>query len=93
MKKQGSVFAKAVILLVVAAVCVILTLMAALLIGSVDINLFDLSRLNLANTAFALIIGGIISALLIGIAVLFLSREVFNITKKYFFKDDGGDDK
>lgn len=93
MKKQGSVFAKAVILLVVAAICVIVTLTAALLIGSVDMNLFDLSRLNLANTAFVLIIGGIISVLVIGIAVLFLSREVFNITKKYIFKDDGGDDK
>ena len=91
--KKDSLFTKIIILFIVLFVCVAFTLTAAWLIGGMDKNIFDLSNLNLYNAVPVLILGGIISCFVVGIGVLFLSRNVLIKLKKFFIEEDGGDKK
>ena len=91
--KKDSLFTKIIILFIVLFVCVAFTLTAAWLIGGMDKNIFDLSNLNLYNAVPVLILGGIISCFVVGIGVLFLSRNVLIKLKKIFIEEDGGDKK
>lgn len=90
MKNKDTLFSKIIILAIVVMACIVITLTATLAIGSLDSNIFDFSNLNLYNAVPVLIIGGIISCFVIGIGVLFLSRNIFYKFKNYFFEEDGG---
>lgn len=91
--KKDSLFTKIIILFIVLFVCVAFTLTTAWLIGGMDKNIFDLLNLNLYNAVPVLILGGIISCFVVGIGVLFLSRNVLIKLKKFFIEEDGGDKK
>lgn len=93
--KNKSTFAQIIFVILVAVVCVIATLTIALMAGSSDVNLFDLRNLNLANMLPVLLIGGFFTCVIVGIAVLCVSRSVFFKIKDYLkdFNNDGGEEK
>ena len=71
--------------------CLVTTVAIALLAGAADMDLFDFSKLNFSNMIPVLIVGGILSCFIIGIAFLFLGRTIFFKVKDYFFETDNKD--
>ena len=86
--KNKSIFSGILLLVLIGLICVILTVGVALLAGAAEVDIFDFSNLNLSNMIPVLIIGGILSCFIIGIAVLFLGRTIFFKAKDYFFETD-----
>lgn len=95
--KNKSVFSQIMLLIIIALICVILTVVIALFAGSVDTTLFDFENLNFSNMWPVILLGGFISCVVIGIAVLFISRSIFFKAKNYFTKtnenENGGTEK
>ena len=89
------IFPKIMIVIVVALVCLILTLLTAFLFGSIDTDIFDFSDLNFSNMLPVVIIGGFISCVIVGILIIILAKDVFLKVRDYFFKskEDGGNEK
>ncbi len=75
--KNKSIFSKIILLVILSLVCVLLTFVIALFAGSYETAIIDFRNLNFANMIPVLVIGGIISCMVIGIAVLIISRSVF----------------
>ena len=80
---KKSVFSQIIILIIVAFVCVFLTIGLAFLFGSIDVSIFDFKNLNISNMIPVLIIGGIISLAIITIIVLFLARTILSKAGSY----------
>ena len=93
--QKKPIFTQVIILVVVAVVCILLTTALAILFGSVDETLFDLRNLNISNMLPVILIGGFLSCVVIGITVLFVSRNSFVKVKEYLFetKNEGEDKK
>ena len=89
------IFTKVIIVIVVALICLILTVALSLLFGSVDAQIFDFSNLNYSNMLPVIIIGGFISCVVVGMRVVFLAKDVFVKVKDYLFatKNNGGNEK
>ncbi len=81
--KNSSFFSQIILLIIISAICVILTVGIAFFAGTYTTALFDLSKLNLSNMIPVLIFGGFISCVIIGITVVVISREVFIKIKNY----------
>ena len=81
--KNKSVFTQCISLIILAVVCIVLTVSAALLVGSLNVDLFDFENLNFSNMIPVFIIGGFISCVLVGICFLFLARTAFFRAKNY----------
>lgn len=84
--KNGSMFTRVILLIVLAIVCLIMTVGAALIAGSVRTTIFDFSTLNVANLLPVLLVGGFISSIVVGISVLFFARTAFYKWKDYINK-------
>lgn len=82
---KKSIFSKIIIIIVVALICLVLTLSMAFLVGSVNVDIFDFSNLNFSNMLPIIVIGGFISCIIIGILIIFLAKDVFIKLKNYFF--------
>lgn len=91
--KNKSTFSQIILLVVILVICVIVTLGLALLAGSYNETIFDFANLNFANMIPILIIGGFISCVAVGIAVIFMSRSVFLKVKDYFAEKTKGDEE
>lgn len=92
--KNKSTFAQVIVVIIVAVVCIVATMTIALVAGSSDANLFDLRNLNLANMLPVLLIGGFLTCVIVGIAVLCVSRSVFFKVKEYLENsNNGGEEK
>lgn len=94
--KNKSFFSQIILLIVLALVCIVLTVGVALFAGSFNTTFFDLRNLNFANMIPVLIIGGFISCVVIGITVLYVSRSVFLKVRDNFIeinKKDGGNEQ
>ncbi len=94
--KNKSLFSQIMILIIISLVCIILTVSAALLVGSYNTALFDFQNLNFANMMPVLILGGFISCVVVGISVLFVARGIFFKVKDYFVEineNNGGNKK
>lgn len=94
--KNKSFFSQIILLIVLALVCIVLTVGIALFAGSFNTTFFDLRNLNFANMIPVLIIGGFISCVVIGITVLYVSRSVFLKVRDNFIeinKKDGGNEQ
>ena len=89
--KKKSVFGGILLLILIILACLVTTVSVALLAGAADVNLFDFSHLNFSNMIPILIVGGILSCFIIGIAFLFLGRTIFFKVKDYFFETDNKD--
>lgn len=87
--KNKSFFSQIMLLLIISAVCILLTVGIALLAGSSNTTFFDFGNLNFSNMLPVLILGCFISCVVIGIAVLFTARTVFFKVKNYLFDNEG----
>lgn len=94
--KNKSLFIQIVSLIILAVICLVLTIGIAVLAGALQKDLFDFRNLNFSNVIPVLIIGGFISCVIVGICVLFVARSAF-IKAKDFFKEtkqeNGGTEK
>lgn len=80
--------------IIVALICLTLTIVIALLFGSSSTDIFDFSDLNISNMLPVILIGGFISCVLVGILVIFLAKDVFvKIKDEFFKKENGGNEK
>ena len=82
--KNKSLFIQIVSLIILAVICLILTIGIAILAGALNVDLFDFRNLNFSNVIPVLIIGGFISCVVIGICVLFVARSAFMKAKDFF---------
>ena len=93
--KNKSTFSLVIMLILIAVLCIVLTVTAALIVGSANQNIFDFQNMNYSNVFPILIIGGFVSFVVILITVLFVSRTVFMKVKENIIqtKNDGGNEK
>lgn len=91
--KNKSFFSQIMLLIILAVICVILTVGIALFAGSYNTTLFNFENLNFSNMIPVLIIGGFISCVVIGVTVLFVARSVFLKVKDYLSENNNGGDK
>ena len=82
--KNKSLFAQSISLIILAVVCLLLTVVIAFLAGSLNVELFDFQNLKISNMIPVFIVGGFISCVLVGICFLFVTRTAFLKAKKYF---------
>ena len=82
--KNKSVFSQIMLLIILAVICIVVTVSIALFAGSYNSAIFDFANLNLSNMIPVLIAGGFISCVIIGIAALFITRAIFLKVKDYF---------
>jgi hypothetical protein len=80
-------------LIILAILCLLLTVSVALLVGSLNVDLFDFKNLNFTNMIPILIIGGFISCVIIGICFLFFARTAFFKAKDYLDENQKNDYK
>ena len=81
--KNRSLFIQIISIIIIAVICLLLTISASLLVGSLNVELFDFQNLNFSNMIPVLIIGGFISCFIIGICFLFIARTAFSKAKDY----------
>jgi len=89
--KKNSLFSKILLLIVISMLCIILTVTFALLAGSSDKILFDLSKLNLYNAIPILIVGFFVSCCIVSIAMIFILRTIILKIKDYLNEKNGSD--
>ena len=82
--KNKSLFFQIITIIIVAVVCLLLTLVVSLLAGSLNVELFDFENLKLSNMLPILLVGGFISCVIVGICVLFVMRTAFFKAKDFF---------
>ena len=89
------IFTKIMLVIVVALVCLVLTVLMAFLFGSIDADIFDFSNLNISNMWPVIVVGGFISCVIVGLLVLVLAKDVFIKVKDFLFesKNDRGNEK
>lgn len=86
--KNKSLFFQIIGLIIIALICILLTVGIAILAGSLNAELFDFSKLNFSNMIPILIIGIFISCFIVGIGVLFVLRTAFLKAKDYLKNND-----
>lgn len=93
--KNKSFFSQIMLLIILSAICFVLTIGIAFAVGSADAALFDFENLNFSNMIPVLMLGGFISCVVVGITVIFIARSVFYKVKNYLSQDNknGGDKK
>lgn len=80
------IFTKIMLVIVVALVCLVLTVLMAFLFGSIDADIFDFSNLNISNMWPVIVVGGFISCVIVGLLVLVLAKDVFIKVKDFLFE-------
>ena len=85
--KNKSVLAQIIMLVLLVFVCISVTVLIALLAGSVQTDLIDFASLNFSNVVPVLIIGLSISGLIILVAVLIASRSISLKVKEFVLKN------
>ena len=95
MLKNKSTFSQVILIILIAVLCMVATVTVALLAGSADVDLINWKDLNLSNMLPVLLIGGFLTCVIVGIAVLCVSRTVFFKVKDQLkeFMNDGGEQK
>ncbi len=91
--KNKSLFFQVMTLIIVAVVCLILTVSVAVLAGSLNAELFSFENFNFSNMIPVLIIGVFVTCVIVGICVLFVARTAFVKAKDYIKENnkiDGG---
>ena len=91
--KDKSLFVRFISLIILAVICLLLTVAIALLAGSVNVELFDFENLNFSNMLPVLLIGGFISCVIVGICFLFIARTAFFKAKDYLENNESKDKK
>ena len=86
--KKKSIFSLIMTVVIVALVCITLTVVIALAVGNTESDIFDFSELNWSNVLPVIIIGGFISCVIVGIFVLFVSRDIFIKVRDVIFENN-----
>ena len=86
--KNKSLFIQIVSLIILAVICLLITVAVAFLLGSLNTDIFDFENLNFSNMIPVLIIGGFISCVLVGICFLFVARTAFFKVKDYLEENE-----
>ena len=81
--KNKSLFAQILAVVILAVICLLLTLGVTLLAGSLNVEIFDFRNLNFANMIPVFLVGCFISCVIIGICILFIMRTVWVKAKDY----------
>ena len=81
--KNKSLFMQVIFIIILAVVCLLLTVSISFLAGSLNEDLFDFQNLNFSNMIPIIIVGGFISCVVIGICILFVARTAFLKAKDY----------
>ena len=81
--KNKSLFSQTIFIIILAVVCLLLTVGTAFLVGSLNAELFDFKNMNFSNMIPVLLIGGFISCVIVGICVLFVARTAFFKAKDF----------
>ena len=84
--KNKPLFIQIMMVIIIALICLVLTVGIAILAGSLKVNLFDFQNMNFSNMIPILLIGGFISCAIVGICILFLAHTAFIKAKDYFKK-------
>lgn len=82
--KNKSLFSQVIFVIIIAVVCLLVTLGLSLLAGSLNVDLFSFRNLNFSNMIPMLLICGFISCIVVGICILFVIRSVWIKAKDYF---------
>lgn len=90
--KNKSLFTQVISVIILAIICLLLTLGIAFLAGSLNTEMFDFKNLNFSNMIPVLLIGGFISCVIVGICVLFICRTAF-VKVKDFFNENNQENK
>ena len=90
--KNNSLFSQTITLIILAVVCLLFTVAIAVLVGSLNVELFDFKNMNFSNMIPVLIIGCFISCVFIGICFLFVARTAF-FKAKEFLEDNQKNNK
>ena len=85
--KKKSTFAMILAVMIVALVGIVLTVFAAFMAGSVDMQLFDFENLNWANFIPVIIIGIFLTGITVCFVILFASKSIFMKIRDYFLED------
>ena len=72
--KNKSLFIRIIAVIIIAMICLTLTVIMALIAGALDTELFDFKNLNYSNLIPVLLIGGFISCFTVGLCILFVAR-------------------
>ena len=91
--KNKTLFYRIISLIIVAIVCLLLTITVAVLAGSLNVELFDFSNLNFSNMLPVLIIGAFISCVIVGICFLFVARTAFFKAKSFLEENQNNNKK
>ncbi len=83
--KKKSAFSQIMLLVIIALACIVLTTGVALLVGTMNISLFDWKNLNFANMIPVFIVGGFLTCVIVGIAVMIVSRSLFFQIRDFLF--------
>ena len=81
--KNKSLFSQIIFVIILAVICLLLTLCISFLAGSLNVELFDFKNLNFSNMIPVLLISGFISCVVVVICVLFIIRTALVKTKEY----------
>lgn len=82
------IFSQIILLIIIAVLCIILTVALALWAGSTDDILLDLQELNWANVIPVILIGGFLCCVIVGILILCLGKNIFNKAKDFLSEID-----
>ena len=85
--KKKSTFGMVLTVVIVALVGIALTILAAFIAGNIDVQLFDLKNLNIANFVSVIIVGCVLTAITVGFLILFASKSIFMKIRDYFLED------
>ena len=90
---KNPIFSKLLIAIIVALVCIALTISIALMVGNTSTDLIDFSELNWSNVIPIILLGMFITGGIVGVILLIAAKDVFAKAKEYIDqsnKKDGG---
>ena len=89
---KNPIFSKLLIAIVVALICIALTVSIALMVGNTSTDLIDFSELNWSNVIPIIILGMFITGGIVGVILLIAVKDVFVKAKEYIDQSnkDGG---
>lgn len=91
--KDKSLFNQFLLIVVLGIICILFTVSAAIIAGSINANLFDFKNFNFGNMIPVLLICGFISCAAIGICILFVGRTAFFKAKELIEKNENKNEK
>ena len=86
--KNKSMFAQIITVVILAVICLLLTVVVTLLAGSLNTEMFDFKNLNFSNMIPVFLVGCFVSCVIVGICVLFIMRTVWIKAKDYLAENN-----